>query len=103
METLRVKYEKLGKKCFYCERHMPFSRITRDHIIPKSKGGTLKHAVFACHRCNQMKANLSLQQFRDKVWDYYMKQLKPKQHYSATTIINNIDKLIENENKGMYL
>lgn len=45
-------------KCQYCKQSEPF--LTRDHIIPKSKGGTL-HSVNVAHvcvRCNTAKGNL---------------------------------------------
>jgi hypothetical protein len=35
---------------------------TRDHVVPKSKGGT--KTVWACLKCNALKADLSLEEFR---------------------------------------
>ena len=51
--------------CFYCgvrlRKSGPFQR-TKDHVVPKSKGGI--RTVFACLRCNQAKADMSLEEFR---------------------------------------
>jgi len=52
--------------CSYClEPINQFSRTT-DHLYPKSKGGVLsnKNKVPACGRCNQMKGDLDIEEFR---------------------------------------
>jgi 5-methylcytosine-specific restriction endonuclease McrA len=43
--------------CVYCGRHM--QRLTQDHIIPLSKGGshTMSNIVPACQSCNSRKGN----------------------------------------------
>ena len=45
--------------CQYCVTRMPLSKLTYDHVIPKSKGGrTLwENIVMACYPCNERKAN----------------------------------------------
>jgi hypothetical protein len=48
-----------GVHCSYCKREMiPYSDThpTRDHVYPKSLGGT--RTVWACVTCNQMKADM---------------------------------------------
>lgn len=41
--------------CFYCEHEIG---TTKDHFIPKSKGGGLgMNVVLACHSCNNRKGN----------------------------------------------
>lgn len=51
--------------CWYCgvkfRKRGPFTK-TKDHVIPKSKGGI--DTVYACLKCNQTKANMSLDEFR---------------------------------------
>lgn len=59
-------------KCCYCNR--PFREGlegTKEHIIPKSKGGTnkLKNLKPCCFECNQLKSNLDLKQFKTTVWN----------------------------------
>lgn len=45
--------------CQYCGEKFPFSKLTIDHIIPKSRGGknTWGNLVAACSCCNQSKGN----------------------------------------------
>lgn len=51
--------------CFYCGTRLrksgPAMR-TKDHVVPKSKGGV--KTVDSCFRCNQKKADLPLDEFR---------------------------------------
>ena len=44
--------------CYYCGKHGG----TKDHVIPKSKGGT--RTVECCGKCNHTKADLSVEEFR---------------------------------------
>lgn len=53
--------------CFYCGvrlRKSGSAMKTKDHVVPKSKGGTW--TVDACLICNGAKADMSLEQFRQK-------------------------------------
>lgn len=49
------------KLCFYCGYHA----TTKDHIVPKSKGGKGLHnnTVPCCKLCNSTKSNLSQEEF----------------------------------------
>lgn len=46
-------------KCEYCREKMKKNNITREHIIPKSKGGTshLGNICLVCKACNQKAGN----------------------------------------------
>lgn len=46
-----------GHRCVYCDRQM--QRLTMDHIVPLSKGGshTVSNVVPACKSCNSRKLN----------------------------------------------
>jgi HNH endonuclease len=50
----------IGKPCAYCG--YPMAAPTRDHIKPRSKGGTLDggNKALACDRCNTDKGSRSL-------------------------------------------
>lgn len=72
MKRTQKRFFLPGDKCFYCNR--PFREglaPTRDHIIPKSKGGTdsLKNRKPCCFECNQLKSNLDMNQFKTTVWN----------------------------------
>lgn len=48
--------------CGYCGKPFKESQLTKDHIVPVSKGGlnTWTNCITACVRCNNVKGNLSL-------------------------------------------
>lgn len=58
------KFNKQAGKCFYCKKQMTLDlgyeeTAERDHVIPKSIGGTGKsrNIVISCHKCNTIKGN----------------------------------------------
>jgi hypothetical protein len=48
--------------CAYCAKHYSESHLTRDHIVPSSKGGTdtWMNCVASCKKCNSKKGNKTL-------------------------------------------
>jgi len=54
--------------CHYCRDKTPIKKITRDHVVPKSKGGklTFDNVVPACISCNQNKASFSYHSFKKR-------------------------------------
>jgi hypothetical protein len=74
--------ESLTDHCWFCgvkTKRCPYGCIpkgyrdihtlrTRDHLFPRSKakvdGNTSVETVTACHRCNSMKGNRTLEEFR---------------------------------------
>lgn len=55
-----------GHFCMYCAKEFPSSLLTRDHIVPTSRGGDdrWENVVAACRRCNQYKSNFLLEEIR---------------------------------------
>lgn len=51
--------------CAYCGRRYNEDHLTKDHIIPVSRGGlnTWTNCVTACKKCNNKKDNLLLHEF----------------------------------------
>ena len=45
--------------CQYCQRILPSSELTLDHVIPRSRAGetTWENLVTCCHGCNNRKGN----------------------------------------------
>lgn len=45
--------------CGYCGRHFREDKLTRDHIVPRSRGGkdTWTNVITACKACNNFKDN----------------------------------------------
>jgi 5-methylcytosine-specific restriction endonuclease McrA len=54
------------RQCFYCGRKLSRLKATKDHMQPRSKGGTdaPRNIVDACKRCNCEKGCLSLNDFK---------------------------------------
>jgi 5-methylcytosine-specific restriction endonuclease McrA len=50
--------------CLYCGQHFSRPHLTRDHVLPISKGGrdNWENVVAACFHCNSRKANRTPQQ-----------------------------------------
>lgn len=50
--------------CLYCGNHFRDADLSRDHVVPVSRGGkdTWKNVVTACKRCNARKGNRLLDQ-----------------------------------------
>jgi 5-methylcytosine-specific restriction endonuclease McrA len=44
-------------RCQYCATKLPLSKLTYDHVVPRSQGGTTcwENIVMACVRCNGRK------------------------------------------------
>jgi len=57
--TNRALFERDNYQCLYCARQFSYHQLTRDHILPRSRGGrdTWGNCVAACRRCNQFKGN----------------------------------------------
>lgn len=55
--------------CMYCLVTMPDRKLTRDHVIPISRGGknVWTNVVTACRKCNQKKADKLLQETNMKL------------------------------------
>ncbi|MCP4934771.1 MAG: HNH endonuclease [bacterium] len=55
--TNRELFRRDGHTCMYCLEQMPDRRLTRDHVMPRSRGGAdvWTNVVTACMACNQRK------------------------------------------------
>lgn len=62
-------YKRDNYECVYCGREGDKRSLTLDHVIPKSRGGrdTWENLVTSCKRCNQEKANLTLEEFGKEI------------------------------------
>lgn len=54
---LRKVYDIYKKTCQYCFEKIPYTEATKDHVYPKSRGGSNHdfNIVLACRRCNNDK------------------------------------------------
>ena len=64
--TNRSLFRRDQNTCLYCGNSLQECDLSRDHVIPLSKGGldVWTYVVTACKRCNAHKGNLSLEDSR---------------------------------------
>lgn len=50
--------------CQYCAERLPLSKLSKEHVIPQSRGGKTDwdNIVMACYECNTKKANRTPEQ-----------------------------------------
>ena len=62
--TNRALFSRDQNHCLYCGVHFPEQVLTRDHVVPRSRGGgdTWDNVVAACRRCNHHKGNRLLEE-----------------------------------------
>ena len=67
---IRKRISERTVHCQYCGI-LCIGTATRDHVYPKSLGGSSgkKNIVYACRRCNQAKGTLTREEFKNT--DYY--------------------------------
>jgi hypothetical protein len=55
----RTLFRRDGHRCLYCGQQHNRGDLTRDHVLPTSRGGTNRwgNVVAACKRCNWQKDN----------------------------------------------
>ena len=55
--TNRTLFQRDRNLCLYCGRQFPAHLLTRDHVMPASRGGASvwENCVTACRHCNQRK------------------------------------------------
>jgi hypothetical protein len=63
-------YRREKFRCFYCQRHLPETERTIDHVIPRNQGGgdTFDNVVACCRLCNMAK--------RLKSAKFYLRELR---------------------------
>ena len=62
---IRALIRRDGLRCHYCRAWMTRVSCTKDHIVPRSKGGdnSLDNLVLACHGCNTRKGSQDYSDF----------------------------------------
>ena len=67
----------MQRKCYYCDTKLvrfitnsrfrapaPHNGLTRDHLLPKARGGTGQMTVDCCCDCNNDKGRLTVEEYR---------------------------------------
>jgi 5-methylcytosine-specific restriction endonuclease McrA len=57
--TNRALFLRDNHQCLYCGQHFSAKELSRDHVVPSSRGGLNRweNVVAACKRCNHYKGN----------------------------------------------
>ena len=88
--------------CAYCNTSLDSLSRTVDHLYPKSRGGILSNdnKVPACGKCNKLKANMDVKEFRVAVESMlFLEQTEHKHKASYLKKIRaNTEKLINKAN-----
>lgn len=71
--------QNVTKWCFYCGEHLHSGNRTKDHVVPKSKGG--RKIVACCQRCNHLKSHMSVEEFRLKLYGRSTVEFYAEQRY----------------------
>lgn len=55
--------------CWYCGKEMEPSKLTKDHVFPRSKGGVneMDNIIMVCKTCNSSKGNMDLFEWYSEV------------------------------------
>jgi len=80
--TNKTLFRRDDNRCLYCGTQHPRNELTRDHVIPKSRGGDdrWENVVAACKRCNWLKDNRTPEEagmpllavpFRPNIWEWH--------------------------------
>lgn len=85
---------KFGNRCAYCGKELDYNAVTLDHVIPKSKGGTREESNLypACQKCNGLKRDLSLDDFRKMIGGlfYFERKARHERELLEKIVINKI-------------
>lgn len=79
----KTVYAKNNGKCAICGKPVMYKKMTIDHIVPLSQGGTndFGNLQLACHSCNRLKNN-----FKEE--DFYGLMVKILRHHRWQKIKN---------------
>lgn len=66
-------YIRDGLECAYCHSNIEDTKLTLDHLIPYSEGGSndQTNLVTCCHRCNSSRGTKDWKEFAESVAQYY--------------------------------
>lgn len=66
-------YQREGGKCFFCSKSLKYDKVTIDHYLPKSMGGTdeVFNLVISCKTCNRVKKNIIPEDVQKKHLEWF--------------------------------
>lgn len=99
MTTYEKIYKIQNNACFYCNEKTDFNLMEKEHVFPHSKGGRgIKNKVLSCHFCNNLKSNLTIENFKLKIEKLLInKNVKEDKKIKLKIILNKLNKLENGE------
>lgn len=96
------------KKCCYCDRGSDVVKMTREHLIPLSKGGAhhRSNIRYCCRRCNGHRGNKDLY-----LWQIEIKRMMLMRDYSIFSFgellrvvknVESISMIVNNSTPDMW-
>jgi 5-methylcytosine-specific restriction endonuclease McrA len=97
--TLKTLFNIYKGTCQFCLKPIPFSHATKDHLYPKSKGGTNHdfNMVLACRKCNSEKDNIF------PYYDINGNEVKPRKLMHSGVFIPDIQDVREEWKPFLYM
>lgn len=97
--SLKTLYSIYKGTCQYCLCHIPMAQATKDHVYPKSKGGSNDdfNLVLACRKCNGEK---------DNIFPYFNvegTEVKPKKVFSSAFFSLDAGEIREEWKQFLYI
>ena len=73
-----------GKRCVYCNKPFPTTKLTVDHVWPRFKGGkNTGNMVPCCEHCNQSKRDRSPEQWARDILQWNRRRRTKPRHYTV--------------------
>ena len=69
-------FESWDWKCAYCDKELDTKSATKDHIVPKFKGGhnVKSNMICSCSKCNRSKGSVLLEDWYNSSNSYYSEE-----------------------------
>ena len=85
---------KARHRCLYCGSFVG-KKPTKEHIVPKSKGGSNygKNISISCNSCNNLRGSLSFSNFREKLTK--LMESQPELRFKWQTMLVNLESVEE--------
>jgi hypothetical protein len=90
----RLLFQRDHYTCLYCGEHYSPHKLTRDHIIPRSRGGDdgFANSATACKACNHAKGNRTPEE-----WGHLLLEVPYVPNYAEFLYLTNPHRIIEDQ------
>ncbi|SET59539.1 HNH endonuclease [Natronincola peptidivorans] len=102
-------YERDERKCYFCEKPLPFQQTSLDHYLPKSRGGPndIYNIVLSCKRCNKYKKSAVPKDYEEVIIALFKQGVKDRKiiavNIKLQKILEDIEAIHRIEEIGDYV